>query len=59
MEITRAKILINNILSEVSAHIEWQSEEEYILWLKTEIGFTENEINELKLQDLLPVPVFN
>lgn len=52
----RLKILINNILSEVSKTTN-MSTEEYINWLKNEVGFEEVELNDLKELDCLPTPV--
>lgn len=55
MESNRAKILINNILAEVST--TWEDNKQgYIDWLKVDIGMTDEEIAELKEDNLFPEP---
>lgn len=55
MESNRAKILINNILAEVST--TWEDNKQgYIDWLKIDIGMTDEEIAELKEDNLFPEP---
>mgnify|MGYP000549065842 CR=1 FL=1 len=55
MESNRAKILINNILAEVST--AWEDNKQgYTDWLKTDIGMTDEEIAELKEDNLFPEP---
>lgn len=55
MESNRAKILINNILAEVST--TWEDNKQgYIDWLKVDIGITDEEIAELKEDNLFPEP---
>ena len=55
MESNRAKILINNILAEVSTTCE-DNKQGYIDWLKVDIGMTDEEIAELKEDNLFPEP---
>ena len=52
----RLKVLINNILSEVSKTTN-MTPEEYTEWLKDEVGFADEEIDDLKELDCLPSPV--
>lgn len=55
MDSNRAKILINNILAEVST--TWEDNKQgYIDWLKVDIGMTDEEIAELKEDNLFPEP---
>lgn len=55
MESNRAKILINNILAEVST--TWEDNKQgYTDWLKVDIGMTDEEIAELKEDNLFPEP---
>ena len=55
MESNRAKNLINNILAEVST--TWEDNKQgYIDWLKVDIGMTDEEIAELKKDNLFPEP---
>lgn len=56
MDKQRAKILINNLLDEIVDKV-WQApSEDYIPWLKEEVGFTDEEISELQDEGLFPVP---
>lgn len=52
----RLKILINNILSEVSKTTD-MTQGEYTEWLKNEVGFSDEELDDLKELDCLPTPV--
>ena len=55
MESNTAKVLINNILAEVST--AWEDNKQgYIDWLKVDIGMTDKEIDELKEDNLFPEP---
>lgn len=55
---SRSVILINNLLSELSDKIPWNSESEYLTWLRTEVGFSEEELDELKEKECLPIPKY-
>ena len=53
MTTDRAQIIINNLLSEITSKIP-MSQETYMSWLKTEIGITQDEINEMTEKSYLP-----
>ena len=52
----RESILINNLLSEI-CKADAIPREQYIPWLKSEVGFTDQEIEDLRNNDLFPEPV--
>lgn len=56
MNSKRAQELINNLLAQISDHIEWTSQEQYLAWLQLEVGFTTEEIEDLRFQGNLPMP---
>ena len=56
MTTDRAQIIINNLLSEITSKIP-MSQETYITWLKTEIGLTQDEIDEMSEKNYLPEAV--
>ena len=51
----RSKQIINNLLYEICSKTELP-QEQYEMWLKTEIGITDKELNELAESDCLPQP---
>lgn len=51
----RSGILINNLLSEICTKTDIPKNQ-YKSWLIQEVGFTEEELNELEVNDLLPYP---
>lgn len=51
----RNEIIINNLLSQICDFTEI-TKEQYLPWLKTEIGLTNNEILHLKEMNCLPEP---
>ena len=55
MNENRLKQLINNILYEITVASE-MPKEKYLSWLKLEVGFTEEELQELADDGLLPLP---
>lgn len=57
METSRTKQIINNLLSQISAHIEWESKDQYLNWLTLEVGINKEELEELEKDNLLPFPV--
>lgn len=57
LTLDRAKILINNLLSEVTDKVWNAPSKDYLPWLKEEVGFTESEIQTLKNEGLFPEPV--
>lgn len=56
MEETRAKVLIGNLLSEISEKVWEAPVEQFEEWLTEEVGFTKNEIEELKADGLFHEP---
>ena len=52
---TRSKQIINNLLYELCRTTEI-SQEQYEMWLKTEVGITDKEIQELKGSDCYQEP---
>ena len=52
---TRNEIIINNILSQVCSFTE-MPEDQYLPWLKLEIGLSDEEIDHLKEVNCLPMP---
>ena len=52
----RAKILISNLLCEIVDHVWEQGGEQYDAWLIQEVGFTKEEINELKSEGFFHSP---
>lgn len=52
----REKILINNLLTAICDTTDI-AKDQYEDWLKLEIGFTDEEIQELKDKDLFPEPI--
>lgn len=58
MEYQEACILINNLLDEIvkKTDIANISQEEYELWLRTEVGFSDATIKELKERECYPIP---
>lgn len=52
----RKDIIINNLLREICDYTDIRKEQ-YLSWLKLEIGLTEDEIIHLKKMDCLPEPV--
>ena len=55
VEPDRKNVLINNLLSEICNKTDIPKDQ-YIPWLKEEVGFTEKELNDLKDNGLLPEP---
>lgn len=53
----RAKELLCYVLAQISDHIEWKSQEEYVSWLKTEVGFSEGELQNMSQDGLLPISI--
>lgn len=56
MDQTRAKILISNLLCEIVEHVWEQGGDQYDAWLLQEVGFTQDEIDELKKEGLFHSP---
>lgn len=58
IEPIRSKQLINNLLVQIVNYTDIAkcSHEQYEAWLRTEVGFTEEELTELYEADLLPYP---
>lgn len=54
----RSKVIINNLLSEVTEKV-WESDnKEYIAWLKNEVGLSDKELSELSDAGCLPLPEY-
>lgn len=57
MSIDRATQLINNLLNEIVTKAWDSPSEDYIPWLVEEVGFTKEEIDNLKVTGHLPMPI--
>lgn len=58
MDTDRAKVIINNLLSEVTEKV-WESDsKEYMAWLKNEVGLSDKELSELSDAGCLPLPEY-
>lgn len=55
LEPSREDIIINNILSEICSCTPIK-EDQYLPWLKLEIGLSDAEIDHLKEVNCLPMP---
>ena len=53
MNLSRANILINNLLVQMSEYGE-MDQETFMNWLRLEVGFTDEELKELKEANCLP-----
>ena len=54
MDTDRAKVIINNLLSEITEKV-WESDnKEYMTWLKSEVGLSDKELSELSDAGCLP-----
>ncbi len=54
----RSKVIINNLLSEVTEKV-WESDnKEYMAWLKNEVGLSDKELSELSDAGCLPLPEY-
>ena len=52
---TREEQIINNILAEICKCCDFPSDQ-YIPWLKEEVGLTDTEIERLQAVNCLPMP---
>lgn len=58
MDTDRAKVIINNLLSEITEKV-WESDnKEYMDWLKSEVGLSDKELSELSDAGCLPLPEY-
>ena len=58
MDTDRAKVIINNLLSEITEKV-WESDnKEYMAWLKSEVGLSDKELSELSDAGCLPLPEY-
>ena len=58
MDTDRAKVIINNLLSEITEKV-WESDnKEYMAWLKREVGLSDKELSELSDAGCLPLPEY-
>ena len=58
MDADRAKVIINNLLSEITEKV-WESDnKEYMAWLKSEVGLSNRELSELSDAGCLPLPEY-
>ena len=58
MDTDRSKVIINNLLSEVTEKV-WESDnKEYMAWLKNEVGLSDKELSELSDAGCLPLPEY-
>ena len=58
MDSDRAKVIINNLLSEITEKV-WESDnKEYMAWLKSEVGLSNRELSELSDAGCLPLPEY-
>ncbi len=52
----RTKTIIHNMLYEINKGDVFESKEQLISWLKTEVGMTDGEITELDNDNMIPDP---
>lgn len=58
MDTDRSKVIINNLLSEITEKV-WESDnKEYMAWLKSEVGLSDRELSELSDAGCLPLPEY-
>lgn len=58
MDADRSKVIINNLLSEITEKV-WESDnKEYMAWLKSEVGLSDRELLELSDAGCLPLPEY-
>lgn len=58
MDADRSKVIINNLLSEITEKV-WESDnKEYMAWLKSEVGLSDKELSELSDAGCLPLPEY-
>lgn len=57
MNLDRAKVIINNLLSEV-VNKSWEAgKQDYMDWLELEVGINKEELQELADSNCLPMPI--
>lgn len=58
MDTDRSKVIINNLLSEVTEKVWESGNKEYMAWLKNEVGLSDKELSELSDAGCLPLPEY-